>query len=1106
MYSALFSVLLLARLGGDTTVPEIAHRQLSLGGQVQYHITTAGDPMPGSAVDLRSPDAWLFFDNIRPSVIRDRYLSRITVHGAKAVIDSNVRVVQYLQGCVVMAQGADYQPLTVYAGVSDSMRMGMYTYYRLGALGSLDNRISSFLLKRGYMATFADNPEGTGASKVYVAADSDVRVSVLPEALRGRISYVRVFPWRWVAKKGWTNGIRLADTLHCQWNYDWGNSRTSTLDIEYVPMRWNLRGPDIAVTNALRNTTELLGYNEPDHTDQANMTPDQAIAQWPLLEQSGLRLGAPGVSDGGLRWLYTFMDKADSAGFRIDFVPVHFYRGCYSAAQFYGFLKAIHDRTRRPIWVTEWNNGANWTTSAECPKPTYQQQADTLRSFLHMLDTCSFVERYSLYEWVEDTRQLFLKSKDTLVLNPAGLVYRDDASPMAYSAAAQDDSIVVSRLPRRRRAGGVAGVGPIDKAAGEGLAPLITDMPSRRSTSLNGRWRYIIDPYETGFLDYRYKELAPHDPGAYWNSDVPRDKTDKLEFGYSDKYTLQVPGDWNHQGGKFEYLEGTVWYEKTFDYRKSGADDLVYLYFGAVNYRADVYLNGHKLGWHKGGFTPFDLRVPDSLLRVHGNYLVVRVDNRRFPDEVPTVNTDWWNYGGITREVRLVELPPTHIRSFFLQVKRPPAGEAPSDTAEGWVRVDGPLPASLGVDIPELGIHRTFATSGATTPIRLQLGHVRYWSPETPVLYRVMVHAGSDKLVEKLGFRTIQVDGKKILLNGKPVLLRGICIHEEVPGLAAGASLAGGARLTGGAESRGDAGLTGGAGSRGDAGLTGGARRAYSRQDAALLLGWAKELGCNMVRLAHYPHDETMTRMADSLGILVWSEIPVYWTIEFGNREVYEKALAQLSAMIDRDRNRSSIILWSVGNETPVSDARTSFMRRLAGAARAMDATRLVTAAMEVNYGSGRDRHVVDDPLGKYVDVVSFNEYLGWYGGLPSACRTADWSTPYDKPMFISETGAGALGGFHGDSLTRWSEEYQQWYYREQVAMLRRMPDNFAGCSPWILVDFRSPKRNNPVYQEGWNNKGLIGHTGRKKKAFWVLKRYYDEVRRTGSFQHQDGR
>ncbi|TDW95827.1 glycoside hydrolase family 2 protein [Dinghuibacter silviterrae] len=576
---------------------------------------------------------------------------------------------------------------------------------------------------------------------------------------------------------------------------------------------------------------------------------------------------------------------------------------------------------------------------------------------------------------------------------------------------------------------------------------LITDIPSRQTVSLNGRWQYIIDPYETGFLDYRYKEMARSDRNAYWNSDVPSSKTDKIEFGYTDKYSLMVPGDWNHQDPKFEYYEGTVWYKKSFDFVRRHPGDRIFLYFGAVNYRADVYLNGVKLGMHKGGFTPFNFEIPDSLLRRAGNYLVVRVDNRRYPDEVPTVNTDWWNYGGITREVRLVEVPSSFIRDFFLQA-------ASATALSGSIRLSGSsLPSSVVVGIPELGIRQTFPVTGDSVGIAFSVPGLQLWSPSSPKRYTVVVTAGADKVTDKIGFRTIEARGGQVLLNGKPIFMRGICIHEEIPQEG---------------------------------------RRAYSARDAAQLLGWARELGCNMVRLAHYPHDETMTRLADSLGILVWSEIPVYWTIDFGNPAVFDKANAQLREMITRDHNRASVIIWSVGNETPVNTTRTDFMRRLIASARSLDSTRLISAALEVNYGSSAtSKRVVDDPLGQYVDLVAFNEYLGWYGGLPSACRTANWSTIYDKPLFISETGAEALGGYHADSLTRWSEEYQAWYYREQVAMLQRMPANFVGLSPWVLADFRSPKRNNPLYQEGWNNKGVMSHKGVRKEAWEVLKKYY---------------
>ncbi|HEY0177496.1 MAG TPA: glycoside hydrolase family 2 TIM barrel-domain containing protein, partial [Pedobacter sp.] len=271
-------------------------------------------------------------------------------------------------------------------------------------------------------------------------------------------------------------------------------------------------------------------------------------------------------------------------------------------------------------------------------------------------------------------------------------------------------------------------------------------------------------------------------------------------------------------------------------------------------------------------------------------------------------------------------------------------------------------------------------------------------------------------------------------------------------------------------------------------------RRAYSEEDAVQLLGQARELGCNMVRLAHYPHDEKMTRLADSLGMLVWSEIPVYWTIDFSSREVLEKAKRQLEEMITRDHNRASVIIWSVGNETPISPTRTDFMHSLLTKARELDNTRMVSAALEVNYGALNDKNIIDDPLGEFVDLVAFNEYLGWYGGLPDKCRTTSWDTPYQKPMFISETGGDAKGGFHADSLTRFSEEYQEWYFKEQVAMFKKMPAKFVGVSPWILADFRSPRRNNPLYQEGWNRKGLYDDKGNKKKAFYVMKAYYDQV------------
>lgn len=588
---------------------------------------------------------------------------------------------------------------------------------------------------------------------------------------------------------------------------------------------------------------------------------------------------------------------------------------------------------------------------------------------------------------------------------------------------------------------------------------LITDIQSRKTTSLNGRWQYIIDPYETGFYDYRFKERRENDREAYWNTDVQSNKTDRKEHGYADQNSLTVPGDWNSQKPEFLYYEGTVWYKKSFDYKKTEAANRMFLYFGAVNYRADVYLNGKKLGFHIGGFTAFNFEIPAELLKEKDNFLVVKVDNKRGKEEVPTVNTDWWNYGGITRTVELVELPQSFIQDFSLQLKKPSPGamaKTKNAIAEGSVQFNGTAPANFTVEIPELKIKKSFAVTNAVTDFSINLPVVQLWSAETPKLYNVIISAGNDKVEDKIGFRTVEAFGNNVLLNGKPVFMRGISVHGEIAQEG---------------------------------------RRAFGAKDAALLLNEAKDLGCNMVRLAHYPHDESMTRMADSLGILVWSEIPVYWTIDFGNSEVYQKAETQLTEMITRDRNRASIIIWSVGNETPVSPVRTEFMHKLIKAAKRSDSTRMISAALEVNYNSGKNINVIDDPLGEFVDLVAFNEYLGWYGGLPSNCRTTNWSTPYKKPLFISETGAGARSGFHADSLTIFSEEYQEWYYKEQVAMLKRMPENFVGISPWVLTDFRSPKRNNPKYQEGWNRKGVYSSEGKKKKAFYILQAYYEEMK-----------
>ncbi|WP_198315832.1 glycosyl hydrolase [Chitinophaga tropicalis] len=428
------------------TLPAIYNQVWTVGGSSQIVITGTTEPLKGSLLNLVSDDVWLYFPAVKPAVFYESYLSQLMVNGNAAVADENIRVEQYLQGTMVISQSSTYQPLEVFTGeqcTGLSLKTSLYTYYRSAELGTLNDNIRSFRLKKGYMATFARDELGTGFSRVYVADREDLVVDTLPAGLHGNVSFVRVIPWRWVSKKGWTSGRPSAEALNCSWQYDWDNVATSGWNVEYIPMRHNRWWNSYENINSKRKSTHALGFNEPERTDQANMTVDVAISQWPELLKSGLRLGSPAPSDGGLSWLYQFIDKCDSLNYRVDFVAMHWYLGGQSPQQFYNRLKAVHDRTKRPIWITEWNNGANWT----CCKPTYPQQAEAIAAFLHMLDTTSFVERYSLYEWVEDTRHMFYKAPT--LLTPAGEVYRDKVSPMAYN---EDQAYVPSyRAPSAAR-------------------------------------------------------------------------------------------------------------------------------------------------------------------------------------------------------------------------------------------------------------------------------------------------------------------------------------------------------------------------------------------------------------------------------------------------------------------------------------------------------------------------------------------------------------------------------------------------------------------------------------------------------------------------------
>ena len=584
--------------------------------------------------------------------------------------------------------------------------------------------------------------------------------------------------------------------------------------------------------------------------------------------------------------------------------------------------------------------------------------------------------------------------------------------------------------------------------------PLLQNAYNRPSTSLNGNWKYIIDPYETGYRNHRnwlpFDEVASTKASAkpYYMDKVVENRWDRVEYNFNTAPELVVPGDWNSQLEKLEYYEGTVWYRTTFDYEPK-KENLVFLYFGAANYRADVYVNGEKVGHHVGGFDPFNFDVT-SKLRPQGNSLVVRVDNRREKHRVPNYTTDWWNYGGITREVKLLEVPRIHIQDYSIQLD----SKSP-DTIKGYVQVANGAGQKASLRIHGTKIKQTFQLDETgKAEFRISAKRIKKWYPKRPKLYTVEFTAGKDTVTDNIGFRTITANGPDILLNGKSIFLRGISLHEENP-IKPG--------------------------------------RAGSREDAQMLLGWARELHCNFVRLAHYPHNEHMPRLADELGLLLWEEIPVYWGIDYEDSVAFAQARSQLETLVHRDKNRASVIVWSMANETPEVPSRLAFLRELKKTALAIDDTRFISAALERDEKSTANTVKIPDPFAKEVDMISCNEYIGWYSGLPERCSEVNWELPGDKPFFVSEFGGGALYNHHGDKLTRWTEEYQEHLYEEQLKMLRKIP-TLRGMTPWILVDFRSPRRNLPLIQDGWNRKGLISNGGFKKKAFYVLQEYYREM------------
>lgn len=595
-------------------------------------------------------------------------------------------------------------------------------------------------------------------------------------------------------------------------------------------------------------------------------------------------------------------------------------------------------------------------------------------------------------------------------------------------------------------------------------SPLLVSADMREGVDLSGPWHYSIDPYRAGIAGF-HGETPDIGQRRWLDVDVRKamaeDNRILYEFDLAHSPTTTLPSSWLTEAPELRYYQGLIWYQRTFQ-APAGRTGRQFLRFGAANYKTVVYVNGQPVGRHEGGFTPFAFEVT-KLLRDGENQITVGVDSQATPATVPPPVTDWENYGGITRPVRLISTPDTYVDNAWVRLTRD--GKLAIDA-----HLDGAQAANSAVRlrIAELGMDlagKTDAHGDWKATMAAPRALVR-WSPDRPRLYDVTIDAGADHWRDRIGFRTIEVRGPDILLNGKPIFLRGISLHEEEIG----------ANPT----------------------------RDITPEAARKLLGEIKDgLHGNYVRLSHYPHSEVMTRAADEMGLIVWSEVPVYWMVAWSNPDTLATARNMLAENILRDRNRASIAIWSVANETPVSEPRNIFLRTLIGDVRKLDGTRLVSAALLVQ----RDQRAsvptmtLADPLADALDVVAINTYNGWY----TQDRLADlpgsvWHVPANKPLIFSEFGADAKAGFHDTRAAprKFSEEYQAQYYRQTLAMAAKQP-TLRGVSPWILKDFRSPRRQNPDFQQGWNRKGLISETGQRKQAFDVLAAWYQAKAKEGA-------
>jgi hypothetical protein len=458
---------------GVVTYPDLSHATVTVDGKTDLHIT-GSTPLTETTINLKSGDSWLFFDALKPSLVIEQILrtKSVTINGDSVVLKlggaadnsrQNARIAPYSTGSVLIPYGnaSDADALQVFTQANFEGETKAYPIFtRHTALGTFNNAIRSFKLKRGYMATLANKVDGTGFSKVFIADKADLEIDAMPKGLEGTVSFIRVFRWDWVSQRGWAGGGTDVSLTNSTSFYDWNSGGESTNpDFNYAMIKQKLNWPGDAIFNTKTNVNHLLGYNEPDHGEQHEddnggepLTVEQAIERWPQMMASGLRLGTPAPTN--FTWLYDFLTACDKLNYRVDFVAIHSY-WYTSMSSWRSQLQAVWNNTKRPIWITEWNNGANWTShnfpdatgstydadgnvtsttsiTLPCSPANAAKQLSDIKGIIGIMEEeGTHIERYFLYNWVQDARAIELGGK----LTPAGKWYAANPSKLAFSEA-----------------------------------------------------------------------------------------------------------------------------------------------------------------------------------------------------------------------------------------------------------------------------------------------------------------------------------------------------------------------------------------------------------------------------------------------------------------------------------------------------------------------------------------------------------------------------------------------------------------------------------------------------------------------------------------------